>query len=179
MTDMAEGHALEDVSYQGVSILGKASFPIMRFLYENDACGPYADRLAVPLTPVSWSNDALLMERTFTQNGQTWLEIGFQDTIGIYVIYQVWYLSEDGVMDAHIFSKGQQYHFFNTHYPYWRLDFILDGSQNDQIRTYTDAGWQTQTREFNVMAADATHHRWQVRAAITRLSVDILFVDNS
>jgi hypothetical protein len=67
---MAEGLALEDVSYQGVSILGKASFPVMRVFYENDACGPYADRLAVPLTPVSWANDALLVQRTFTQNGQ-------------------------------------------------------------------------------------------------------------
>ena len=70
VTDMAEGLALEDVSYQGVSILGKASFPVMRVFYENDACGPYADRLAVPLTPVSWANDALLVQRTFTQNGQ-------------------------------------------------------------------------------------------------------------
>ena len=61
----------------------------MRVFYENDACGPYADRLAVPLTPVSWANNALLVQRTFTQNGQTSLELGIQDTIGIYVIYQV------------------------------------------------------------------------------------------
>ena len=57
VTDMAEGLALEDVSYQRVSILGKASFPIMWVFYEAEACGPYADQLAVPLTPVSWAND--------------------------------------------------------------------------------------------------------------------------
>ncbi len=76
VTDLAEGLAFTDVFYQGVSILAKASFPVMRVFYENDACGPYADRLAVPLTPVSWANDALVVHRTFTQNGQTWLESG-------------------------------------------------------------------------------------------------------
>ena len=104
VTDLAEGLAPTDVFYQGVSILAKASFPIMRAFYENDVCGPYADRVAVPLTPVSWANDALLAHRTFTQNGQAWLELGIRDTTGSYVIYQVWYLSEDGVMDAHVFA---------------------------------------------------------------------------
>ena len=123
MTDLAVGLALEDVSYQRVSILGKASFPIMRVFYEDDACGPYADRLAVPLTPGSWANDALLVQRMFAQNGQTWLELGIQDTIGIYVIYQVWYLSEDGVIDAHIFSNGLQCNY--SSYPLSLLAFRL------------------------------------------------------
>ena len=234
VTNLAEGLALTDVFYQGVSILAKASFPIMRVFYGNDVCGPYVDRLAVPLTPVSWANDALLvqrtfiqngqtwlelgiqdtignyviyqvwylsedgvmdahlfskglqcnfvhihLQRTFIQNGQTWLELGIQDTIGNYVIYQVWYLSEDGVMDAHLFSKGLQCNFVHIHYPYWRLDFDLGGGKNDQIRMYTDTGWQTYTREFNAPAADATNHRWQVRDTVTGLSVDIFFDDNS
>ena len=179
VTDLAEGLALTDVFYQGVSILAKASFPVIRVFYENDACGPYADRLAVALTPVSWANDALLVQRTFIQNGQTWLELGIQDTIGNYVIYQVWYLSEDCVMDAHLFSKGLQCNIFHTHYPYWRLDLDLDDNENDQIRRYTDTGWQTYTKEFNTSAADALDHRWQVRDTVTGLSVDILFDDNS
>ena len=179
VTDLSEGLALLDVSYQGALIISKASFPIMRVFYENDACGPYADRLESPFTPVSWANDAIVVEREFTQNGQTWLELGIQDIIGNYVIYQVWYLSADGVIDAHIFSKGLQCNYFHTHLPYWRLDFDLGDIANDQIRMWADTDWSVLSTGFNAAATDAPSHRWQVHDPNQGLSVDILFDDNS
>ena len=46
-----DGLSLSSVTYQGRTILSKASFPVMRVFYDNDVCGPYADRLGGTLTP--------------------------------------------------------------------------------------------------------------------------------
>ena len=51
-TDGTEGLELTDVSFQGLKILAKASFPVMRVEYDNDVCGPFADIL--------WANTYVL-----------------------------------------------------------------------------------------------------------------------
>ena len=131
-----DGISLTKVKYKGVEILGKASLPVMRVFYDDDICGPYADRLGGDLTPISWANNNLVVLREFTQSGRQWLEVGIQDTIGNYIIYQSWYLSSDGILDGHIFSKGLQCNIDHIHYPYWRMDFDLAGRENDQIRKF-------------------------------------------
>ncbi len=168
-----DGLSLTNIKYQGVDILHKASLPVMRVYYDRDVCGPYADRLGGRLTPVSWANNDALVLREFTQSGRQWLELGIQDTIGNYVIYQSWYLSADGILDGHIFSKGLQCNIDHIHYPYWRMDFDLAGEQNDQLRKFVNNNWQIVTTESNDSVTTATNHRWQVRDTLTGDSVDI------
>ncbi len=170
-----DGLSLTNVKYKGVDILNKASLPVMRVFYDNDVCGPYADRMGGNLTPISWANNNVLALREFTQSGRQWLELGIQDTIGNYVIYQSWYLSADGVLDGHIFSKGLQCNVDHVHYPYWRMDFDLAGGQNDQIRRFVNGNWQTISTESNENVTTADNHRWQIRNTVTGDSVDIEF----
>lgn len=170
-----DGLSLTNVKYKGVDILNKASLPVMRVFYDNDVCGPYADRMGGNLTPISWANNNVLALREFTQSGRQWLELGIQDTIGNYVIYQAWYLSADGVLDGHIFSKGLQCNVDHVHYPYWRMDFDLAGDQNDQIRRFVNGNWQTISTESNESVTTADNHRWQIRDTVTGDSVDIEF----
>ena len=170
-----DGVSLTDVKYQGVAILNKASLPVMRVFYDRDACGPYADRMGGDITPISWANNDALALREFTQSGRNWLEIGIQDTIGNYVIYQAWYLSADGIMDGHIFSKGLQCNIDHVHYPYWRMDFDVAGEQNDQIRRFVNGNWQTLSTEFGDNVTSADNHRWQVIDTVSGDRVDIEF----
>lgn len=157
-----DGLSLLDVSYHNLAVLHKLSMPVMRVFYDFGACGPYADRLGAEyLAPVSWADDALVVQREFTLDGRTWLELGIRAIIGNYDIYQSYYLSADGLLDSHIFSKGLQCNVDHTHYPYWRFDFDLDGA-NNQIRRETAAGWQVYPTEFDVAANAALNHNWQV-----------------
>lgn len=175
VSDNFDGLSLTNVKYQGVTILNKASLPVMSVFYDQDACGPYADRLGGDITPISWANNEVLVLREFTQSGRNWLEIGIQDTIGNYVIYQAWYLSADGIMDGHIFSKGLQCNVDHVHYPYWRMDFDVAGEQNDQIRRFVDGNWQIVATEFGDNVTTADNHRWQVIDTVTGDSVDVEF----
>ncbi len=157
-----DGLSLLDVSYGNLAVLHKLSMPVMRVFYDFGACGPFADRLGGEyLAPVSWADNALVVQREFTLNGHTWLELGIRAIIGNYDIYQSYYLSADGMLDSHIFSKGLQCNVDHTHYPYWRFDFDLDGA-NNQIRRETAVGWQVYTNEFDVAANAALNHNWQI-----------------
>jgi hypothetical protein len=169
-----DGLALLDVSYGGASILHKLSMPVMRVFYDFGACGPYADRIGPDnIAPVSWADDALVVRREFTLDGRSWLELGVRAIIGNYDIYQSYYLSADGILDSHIFSRGLQCNVTHTHYPTWRLDFDLDGA-NNQIARQTDAGWQVYSNEFDVAAAAALNHNWEIRNPATGATVKLL-----
>ncbi len=170
-----DGLSLTKVKYKGVDILARASLPVMTVFYDNDVCGPYADRLGGDLTPIGWANNDIVVLREFTQSGRQWLEIGVQDTIGNYVIYQSWYLSADGIIDGHIFSKGLQCNIDHIHYPYWRMDFDLAGTENDQLRKFVGSDWQTVSTESDDNVTSANSHRWQIRDTVTGDSVSIEF----
>ncbi len=174
-----DGMSLSNVSYQGVKVLERASMPVMTVFYENNACGPYADRLGGTGLPVNWAGSSSVVNRTFTQNGETWREIGFQDQIGAYVLYQVWYLSGSGQIQAHIFAKGLQCQTDHLHYPFWRLDFDLFGTGDDQIRRHTGTAWEVYSHEFDAAATAANNHQWQVRDAGNGMTVDIAFDTNT
>ncbi len=174
-----DGMSLSNVSYQGVKVLERASMPVMTVFYENNACGPYADRLGGSGLPVSWAGNSSVVNRTFTQNGETWREIGFQDQIGAYILYQVWYLSGSGQIDAHIFAKGLQCQTDHLHYPFWRLDFDLAGAASDQIRRHTGTAWEIYSNEFDAAATEANNHQWQVRDTVNGMTVDVAFDTNT
>jgi subtilisin-like proprotein convertase family protein len=171
----SDGLSLLNVRFHGRTLIKKMSVPVMRVFYTNNTCGPYADRLGGTLYPISWANDADLAQREFTgADGRLWYEIGIRDKIGSYDIYQVYYLSSDGIIDAHIYSKGLQCIQNHIHYPNWRIDFDIDGTALDQIQRNTGAGFTTLTSEFDLNAASSPTHAWRVRDAASGLYVDVL-----
>lgn len=169
-----DGLSLKNVRYQGRSLLHKISMPVMRVFYAGDACGPYADRLGGTLWPIPWADNATIAQREFTLNGRQWYEIGIRDQIGNYDIYQVYYLSSDGILDAHIYSKGLQCVVDHIHYPNWRIDLDVDGYANDVIESSTGSAFQSEATEFDRNASTAAGHGWRVRDAATNLHVDLL-----
>ena len=169
-----DGLSLLNVRYQGRLLIYRMSMPVMRVFYNNNACGPFADRLGGTLAPIPWANFSTLAQREFTLNGRQWYEIGIRDQIGSYDIYQVYYLSSDGILDAHIYSKGLQCQVDHIHYPNWRIDFDLDGGANDTIEHKSGTVFQPNTIEFDANAATATNHGWRVRDTVTNLYVDLL-----
>ncbi|MGB1252657.1 MAG: putative Ig domain-containing protein, partial [Candidatus Promineifilaceae bacterium] len=168
-----DGLAINDVTYKGIQIMGKGNFPAMPVYYNGNACGPYLDRLDTGLSPVTWANDALLVAREFTVGGEQWYEIGNRQFIGDYDIYQVWYFNSEGVIDAHLFSRGLQCNTFHVHYPHWRFDFDIAGASNDQILRQTTTGLIPYTTEFDVQATAAENHGWIVKDTLTNDSVSL------
>jgi hypothetical protein len=169
-----DGLSLLNVTYQGRLLIRKLSFPVVRVFYDDDECGPYADRLGGNLSPIPWANNATLAQREFTLDGRQWYEIGIRDEIGDYDLYQVYYLSADGIIDGHLYSKGLQCVVDHAHYPNWRIDFDLDGAASDQIQRDAGSGFETLTVEFNAPASSALNHAWRVRDSVSGLYVDVL-----
>ncbi len=172
-----DGISIDDVRLDGVRVLARASLPSMTVFYDDDACGPFVDRLGGDLTPVEWADDAEVVIREFQQRGQEWLELGILDTLGDYVLYQVFYLSSNGQIDAHTFAKGLQCNVDHVHYPFWRFDVDLDGPSGDVIRRLTDDGWTTEATEFDRPASEAVGHGWQIRDVATGHRIDVMFDD--
>ncbi|MEZ4631985.1 MAG: hypothetical protein R2880_14960 [Deinococcales bacterium] len=131
--------SLQNVSFNGTQILNKASFPVMRVKYAGDVCGPYADILwsstfrPAPSAPNSSCDGQTLCQRTYTQDGQDWLELGVNAQIGEYQIYQSYYFNPEGIIDARVFSRGLQCIIDHDHHAHWLLDFDIDGAENDQV----------------------------------------------
>ncbi|MFA9564862.1 MAG: hypothetical protein ACERLM_09180, partial [Acidimicrobiales bacterium] len=169
-----DGLSMSDVSFDGRSVLKRASLPVMRVFYDGNVCGPSADRLGPgSLLPVSWAGDELVVQRSFVQGDRNWLELGILGRIGAYRIYQVWYLSDDGIVDAHIFSKALQCNPDHLHYPYWRMDFDLDGAADDRIVAKDPAGdWVPRTTEFDESSSEAAD--WRIQDTQTDFAVDVL-----
>jgi len=168
----ASGLVLQNVSYNNAKILSKASFPVMRVKYDNDVCGPYADILwsstfkPAPSAPNSSCNGQTLCQRTYTQNGVEWLELGINSHIGEYQIYQAYYFNPQGVLDARVFSRGLQCIIDHQHHAHWLLDFDIDGAENDQVFKGESA---LQTVEFNDVKASGSF--WTVKDAVTGSSI--------
>jgi subtilisin-like proprotein convertase family protein len=169
-----DGLSLKGVQFQGLPIIFKLSFPVMRVFYQNNSCGPYTDRLGGTLSPIPWAGNALIAKREFTLNGRQWYEIGIRDQIGNYDIYQVYYLSTDGLLDAHVYSKGLQCVEDHVHYPNWRIDFDIETFANDWIQLDTGAGYATKPTEFNANATEALNHGWRVGDSTSGKFVDVL-----
>lgn len=169
-----DGLSLKGVKYNGVLLINKISLPVMRVFYNDNACGPYADRLGGILSPIPWAENATVARREFTLNGRQWYEIGIRDQIGNYDIYQVYYLSNDGIIDAHIYSKGLQCVVDHVHYPNWRIDFDIKDSGNDLIQLKAGTEYITKLTEFNSPASEAVDHGWRVRDSVIGTFIDVL-----
>jgi Copper amine oxidase, enzyme domain len=169
------GLALRNVSYNGELVLWKASMPVIRVHYEtvgDHTCGPYADRIdTYNLVPIAWCGNNKVCQESYTAGGHQMLEIGVEAKIGQYDLYQVWYLSQDGWIGAHLFSKGLQCAYDHDHHPYWRMDFDVNGFANDQLFVFDNnrpdqgwgQGWLKYTNELNDVKNGGTARAWFVR----------------
>ena len=170
ISSLFDGVSLQNVTYKGRQILSRASHPVMRVYYDS-TCGPYSDRIGGTTYPIPWANDRKVAHRTYTRaDGSEWLEIGIYDRLGSYKIYQAWYLSSDGILDAHLFSSGLQCNINHRHYPYWRMDFDLDGASNDAIQRLAGADWVNEDTEFDAVASS----QFRVIDQTTGTSVKVL-----
>ena len=163
-----DGLRLSNVKYDGDLIANRMSLPVMNVYYENNGCGPYADRLGGTIQG-TFINE-------FNQEGERWLEVAIEDHIGAYVIYQSFYFSESGKVDAHMFSKGLQCNLYHEHLPFWLMDFDLMGSEGDEVlRRRADGTLEPLTSEFDRDATDAANHEWYVRDSATGKTLRIDF----
>ncbi len=175
-TESAGGLALKNIKFKNQMIIGRVSFPVMRVEYDNDVCGPYGDILwkdtFVPIDlpePYESCNANELCSRTYTQNGNEFLELGINAKIGEYEIYQSYIFSNNGFFDSLIFSRGLQCITDHRHHAQWIFDFDIDGPENDQV--FKNTG-DLQTSEFNDRTADTNY--WTIQDAETGLRVELI-----
>jgi hypothetical protein len=166
------GIALRNVYYRNELVIWKASMPVIRVHYAGNACGPYADRIdGYNLVPISWCGNAKVCQQSYVSGGHTMLEVGIEANIGQYDLYQVWYLSQDGWIGAHLFSRGLQCAIDHEHHPYWRLDLDVNGFPSDQVFVWDSnrpdqgwgPGWMKYTKELNDVKNPGTGRVWFVR----------------
>ena len=170
------GLTLNNVQYRGHQILYQASFPVMRVEYLNDACGPFADILwsgnYIPIKPhqeIAACGGDKVCKRTFNTDDEQFLELGVNAKLGEYEIYQSYIFSNQGYVDALVFSRGLQCAEDHTHHAHWRFDFDIDGSGEDQV--FKNAGF-LQTKEFNDKRENTSF--WSIQDAETGTRVEIL-----
>ncbi len=164
----SEGLSLLNGSFRGFRIIGKFSMPVIRVKYQTDGgwhdwrrpfgwgAGPYADQLRWKLggthglQRISNRGNEYVAIYEFLVNGVRWLEMAIYARIGAYHIYQTWYLSEEGALQPHVWSKGLTINMDHDHHPYWRLDFDIDGPDHNRVwRFDADRGWRFYPREAN------------------------------
>lgn len=163
------GIAIRNVSYKDELVLYKASVPVIRVKYRNDACGPYADRINWDnLLNISNCGGGKVCQRSYASGGRNWLELGVLAGIGAYRIYQVWYLSDDGYIHAVLWSRGLHCDVDHDHHIYWRFDFDIKGAAGDQVFVFDNnrpdqgwgPGWHKHGAELNELKSPATQRVW-------------------
>jgi hypothetical protein len=103
--------------------------------------------------------------------GHEWLEIGIMAQIGGYEIYQAWYLSDDGQIQPHVWSRRYHCQVTHDHHAYWRLDIDVRGFPSDQIFVYDrnrpnegwGPGWHKYPTEVNDRKSPGTRRVWFIR----------------
>jgi hypothetical protein len=166
------GLAIRNVTYKGELVIYKTSMPVIRVRYNDDGCGPYADRIYwESLIAISDCNNSKVCQQAYTAGGHNMLELGIYARIGSYHLYQAYYFSEDGWIGNYLWSKGLQCQIDHIHHPYWRMDFDVNGFPNDQIFVFDNNrgnegwgnGWHKYTNELNDTKNPPTARVWFVR----------------
>lgn len=133
------GLALKNVVYNGHTLIKKASLPLIEG--NGGDCPYYQDKLDNVLTPMPWANNATLSQRQFTFEGRQWYEIGIYKKIDSKEYFQAYYLSTDGLFDAHLFIRGTHCNGFNPRSAHYRIDLDVDGPGNDRTEDYSFNGF--------------------------------------
>jgi hypothetical protein len=149
----SEGLTLLNVRWKGTTVLYKASLPVIRVKYRGNGSsidagyGPWLDRISSANLSFVNNQFTKVVMRVF---GDT-LEIACFAEIGGYDLYQAWYFSESGRLQPMLYSSGWSTSDTGAaadhrHHPYWRLDFDVEGPENEvwEIRTKTAGAVTTQ-----------------------------------
>ena len=99
----------------------------------------------------------------FTQDGVRWLRMNVYARIGAYHLLQEWYLSETGTIRARVGSKGVAINMEHTHHPYWRLDFDVDGPDNNRVYAVSNGNWSYYPNEANDKKDTGADKHWVIR----------------
>jgi hypothetical protein len=158
--EMNSGISLKNVRFNNELVLYRASVPVIRVKYyggHNDVA--YADMINWDnLLDISNCNNTKVCISTYSSGGKQWLEIGVLAAIGKYRLYQVWYLSNAGDIDARLWSKGLHHDDSHTHHAYFRFDFDINGSSNDQVfvraNYYGNEGWGNHWHKYTTEDKD-------------------------
>jgi hypothetical protein len=121
-------------------------------------CGPYNDQISwdpadfgEDLNPIAGPHHLVKLSncgsryiciKESVSDGTPWFELGVYARIGSYHIYQSWYLNDGGQILPRVFSKGLSCNLDHWHHPYWRLDFDLDGADNQRVNIFGSGGSQ-------------------------------------
>ncbi len=151
-----EGLALKNLKYQTHTLLKKISLPVI-ISGDLNAVGapcelPPDDQIDAAVTSMPWANNATISQRQFSQYGRQWYEIGVYKKIAEREYFQAYYLSNDGLMDAHLYSRGGIVCPENAiRSPHWRVDTDIDGAAADVIETTPNnyPNFKVQTVEFS------------------------------
>ena len=166
------GLGIRQVKFQNELLIYKASMPVIRVKYDGDACGPYADRISWDsLVNISNCGGGKVCQETYSSGGHDWLEFGILAEIGEYRIYQVYYFTSDGWINAALWSRGLQCEINHAHHPYWRMDFDINGAASDQLFVRGDnignegwgPGWHKYTNEQQAIKNPGQNTQWFVR----------------
>jgi hypothetical protein len=164
----SEGLEIRNVFWKGVKVLYKGSMPVIRVKYDANACGPYADRIGwtnIYDTPWAPCQGEKVCLRDW---GGNILEIGAYAKLGKYNIYQAWYFTKSGSLEAKMWSQGWHCQVSHRHHPYWRLDFDIDGIPNRIWRFHKPGStwvWQQYQTERDQSVSGLANVGWWIENA--------------
>jgi CARDB/Bacterial Ig domain len=182
-----EGLELKNVKYQNHGMLKKISLPLIR-VRADDASGCSVDyKLSAPYDSAPFvATPSSVYQRQITFNGKQWYEIGVIKSMTIMPIplvprlqtyYQAYYLSADGLFDAHLFSRGvegcSESNIF-TAFPFWRIDVDVEGAANDTIEYFNGTAYTPYNNgiEFGAPRYRSGGREWRVRDSLTNTHVN-------
>ena len=138
-----EGLVLRNVRFKNMSVLYKASMPVVRVKYRgngssvNAGAGPFMDRIhdgwwVFGNIQVLQGASSKVVSRIF---GDNTLEIAVYAEIGGYQLYQAYYFDKSGRLEPVLYSGGWSHKDTHKHHPYWRLDFDVGSPVNEVWQT--------------------------------------------
>ncbi|MDQ3666534.1 MAG: hypothetical protein M3410_08130 [Acidobacteriota bacterium] len=121
------------------------------------------DRNTYGLVKTAETNNEYVGLVEFTQGGVRWLRINVYARVGAYHILQEWYLSETGTIRPRVGSKGVAINMEHTHHPYWRLDFDIDGPEDNRVYVVSNNDWFFYSNEINDTKNMEANKTWIIR----------------
>ncbi len=201
----SQGLELRNVTFEGVPVLTKASMPVIRVGSQSNRpwwhpsawwpfsaleettrrgrCGPFQQRIGWRgLKPIPVCGNSKVCVDSYFSGGIEWLELAVLAEIGEQEIYQAWYLSDDGQINAGVQTGGLTCAADHVHHAYWRFDFI--GSEGGGYEVFVHdqrapdrewgRGWRPYTRELDAEKNPETGRKWFVRDRHSGIGIWIL-----
>ncbi|WP_157651877.1 hypothetical protein [Burkholderia ubonensis] len=134
-----EGLQISRAYFRGRDVFYKATTPILRVQYDpiDHLVREFRDHL-------NWQNSHWIdiYEGVATNAPVRYIAIDtyYNRGIGNYRILQRWVLWENGVIDARVFSRGEQWPANHRHHIYWRFDFDIDHPSNNLVLEWQGYG---------------------------------------